>query len=157
MPAHSPTSPAQWTAYNLPSGRAISAAADEAIKASRAAADRLGRVMVVVTAAAVRDVLTGCDHAAGFDAAHAELAANPDGALRATGRYWTAAGEERTFADAVGAEEAGVGLFDMSEWTAYLDDSTADAWRPLVADLPDRDGRPAYRLDLARAATLPLD
>ncbi|MDX3069770.1 hypothetical protein PV518_47935, partial [Streptomyces sp. ND04-05B] len=73
------------------------------------------------------------------------------------GRYWTAAGEERTFTEAVGETDAGSGLHDMGEWTAYLDDSTRDVWRPLCDDLPDRNGRPAYRLDLIRAAALTLD
>ncbi|MEU1853911.1 hypothetical protein ABZ499_32810 [Streptomyces sp. NPDC019990] len=135
----------------------LAAAAHAALEATRAAHQQLGRAMTAVTAAAVRDILTGHDHSKPFDAARAELTESPDGSLFPTGRYWTAAGAERTFTGTVGAADAGNGIHGMSEWTAYLDDNTADVWRPLCTELPDRDGRPAYALDLIRAASLTLD
>jgi hypothetical protein len=113
--------------------------------------------MVVAAAAAVRDILTGHDHGAPFDAAGVELVEGESGSLFPTGRYWTMAGDERTFTEAVGLAEAGNGIHGMSEWTAYLDDNTWDVWRPLCSELPDRDRRPAYRLDLLRAAAITLD
>jgi hypothetical protein len=153
MPAQRPTSPA----YPLPDSRALTAAADEALDIAQKAADRLGRVMAVVTAAAVRDILTGHDHDAPFDAGHAELVEGADGSLFATGRYWTLAGEERTFTDDLGEFDAGMAVFGMNEWSPYLDDSNRDVWQPLCTELPDNDGRPAYRLDLTAAAALSLD
>jgi hypothetical protein len=67
------------------------------------------------------------------------------------------AGGERTFTEAVGQVEAGNAVHDMSEWTAYLNDNTRDVWRPLCGKLDDRDGRPAFALDLLRAAAITLD
>lgn len=96
-----------------------------ALGAATDAHDQLGRAMVVVTAAAVRDILTGHEPDAPFDAAGVELVEAERGPLYPTGRYWTLTGEERTFTEAVGESEAGNGIHDMSEWTAYLDDSRA--------------------------------
>jgi hypothetical protein len=45
----------------------------------------------------------------------------------------------------------------MSGWTAYLDDKTRDVWYDLCSELADRDGQPAYALDLVRAAAITLD
>ncbi|MFF9690434.1 hypothetical protein [Streptomyces sp. NPDC014623] len=113
--------------------------------------------MTVVTAAGVRDGLTGCDPDAPFDATHLELTEGFDGDLWATGRYWTADGAERTFAEHA-ADGAGAGIVhDLNEWTSYLSTDNVHVWHPLCTELPDRDGRPAYRLDLTRAAALPLD
>ncbi|WP_434593308.1 hypothetical protein [Streptomyces sp. A5-4] len=153
MTNQAPKSPA----YPLPDGRTISTAAHEALNAHFAAVTRLGRVMAVVTAAAVRDVLTDNDHEAGFDAAHAELVEAVDGSLHATGRYWTADGTETSFTEAIGEADAGMGVFGMNEWVPYLGYENSDVWKPLVTTLPDRDGQPAYRFDLAKAAALPLD
>lgn len=147
----------QAPAYPLPDGRAISKAADEALTAHAAAVTRLGRVMAVVTAAAVRDILTGCDHDAPFDAAYAELIEAADGSLLGTGRYWTADGMQTSFTEAIGEFDAGMGVHGMNEWTPYLDDTNREVWGPLVEEMPDRDGRAVYRIDLARAAALPLD
>jgi hypothetical protein len=153
MTTQRPTSPA----YSLPDSTAIGAAIDQATDAAQKAAQRLGRVMAVVTAAAVRDILTRRDHDAPFDAAHAELVEGADGSLFATGRYWTLSGRERTFTDDLGEFHAGTAVHGMNEWAPYLDDSNRDVWYPLVEDLPDRDGRPAYRINLAAAAALSLD
>ncbi|GGW85367.1 hypothetical protein [Streptomyces galilaeus] len=124
------------------------------MSASQAASESLGRVMAVVTAAAVRDILTGHDANARFDAARLELLEGSHGALSATGRYWTVAGDERTFTHDLGDNDAGNALHDMNEWVAYLDDSNHHVWRPLCDELPDRDRRPAYALDLVKAAQL---
>ncbi|MGW7646936.1 hypothetical protein [Streptomyces bobili] len=119
------------------------------MSASQAASESLGRVMAVVTAAAVRDILTGHDANARL-----ELLEGSHGALSATGRYWTVAGDERTFTHDLGDNDAGNALHDMNEWVAYLDDSNHHVWRPLCDELPDRDRRPAYALDLVKAAQL---
>ncbi|MEU2487069.1 hypothetical protein ABZ593_20980 [Streptomyces sp. NPDC012617] len=147
----------QSPAYPLPTGQALSTAAHEALNAHTAAVARLGRVMAVVTAAAVRDILTDTDHDAPFDAAHAELVAAPDGSLHGTGRYWTADGTETSFTEAVGEHEAAMGVFGMNEWTPFLGYDNQKVWKPLVEELPARDGQKAYRFDLAKAAALPLD
>ncbi|MER7740013.1 hypothetical protein ABTX34_17135 [Streptomyces sp. NPDC096538] len=143
-------------AYRLPASDTLGAAVDRALSAVRDADEQTGRVMLVVTAAAVRDILTGHQPDAPFDAGSLELTACEDGSLFPTGRYWTAACDERKFADAIGQADAGNALHDMSEWTRYLDDDTRDVWRPLCSELPDRDGRPVYRLDLVRAAAITL-
>lgn len=147
--------PASRPAYELPSSRALAEAADNALNGNRTAHEHLGRVMAVVIAAGVRDILTGYQYAP-FDAARLELIEGPD-SLFPTGRYWTAAGLERTFTEDVGKTEAGNALHDLSGWTAYLDDNTRDVWRPLCEELPDREGRPVYALDLVKAASLTLD
>ncbi|MEU0060935.1 hypothetical protein [Streptomyces sp. NPDC006334] len=149
------TQPPSRPAYDIPAS--LAAAADAALAAAQAARHQLGRAMLVAAAAAVRDILTGNDPAAPFDARAVELVEGEDGSLFPTGRYWTAAGDERTFTEAVGLTEAGNGIHDMSEWTAYLDENTRDVWRPLCAELDGRDGRPAYSLDLLRAAAVTLD
>ena len=147
----------QTPAYPLPDGQAISKAAEAALNAYFAAVARLGRVMAVVTAAAVRDILTNCDHDAPFDAAYAELVEAEGSSLHATGRYWTADGTETSFTEAIGEVDAGSSVFDMNEWTPYLNDGNREVWGPLVEEMADRDGRPVYRIDLAKAAALPLD
>ncbi|MEV6738678.1 hypothetical protein AB0N14_17785 [Streptomyces sp. NPDC051104] len=149
------TQPASRPAYEIPTH--LGAAAHAALDADRAARDQLGRAMLVATAAAVRDILTGYEPDAPFDASAVELVEGEDGSLFPNGRYWTLAGEERTFTETVGAAEAGNGIHGMSEWTAYLNDSTRDVWYDLCTEQPDRDGRPAYRLDLLPAAALQLD
>ncbi|MFE0546535.1 hypothetical protein [Streptomyces sp. NPDC058891] len=140
-------------AYELPDSGALGAAALESLKAVEKANDRLGRVMAVVTAAAMRDILTDFDHSAPFDAARVQLVEGEDGSLFPTGRYWTAAGEERMFADADGLGA----IHDMSEWTRYLSDENRDVWLPLCDELPDLDRRPTFALDLVKAAALPID
>jgi hypothetical protein len=142
-------------AYQIPSNPSV--AAHEALEAALNAYERLGRAMCVVTAAAVRDILTGHEPDAPFDASAVELIEGASGSLFPTGRYWTAAGDERTFTDAVGETDAGAGVHGMSEWTPYLDDNTRDVWRPLCTELAKRDGRPAFAFDLIRAAALSLD
>ncbi|MGA5643373.1 hypothetical protein ACPCTN_32105 [Streptomyces cinereoruber] len=140
--------------YPLPD---IGGVAHEALDALHKAHDRVGRVMAVVTALAVADILTDNDHDAPFDAAHAELIEAVDGSLHATGRYWTASGEGRTFADVVGGHAHNWGVFGMNEWTPYLGYENEDVWKPLVDELPPRNGRKVYRIDLAKAAALPTD
>lgn len=147
--------PASCLACKIPAH--LGAAEHAALDASRAAREQLGRAMVVTAAAAVRDILTGHEPDAPFDARAVELVEGEDGSLFPTGRYWTLGGDERTFTDTVGLAEAGNGIHGMSEWTAYLDDSTRDVWHDLCTGLPHRDGRPAYSLDLIRAAALQLD
>ncbi|WP_406321818.1 hypothetical protein [Streptomyces sp. NBC_00519] len=146
--------PPSRPAYAIPAS--LGTAAHTALEAAHAADDQLGRAMVVTAAAAVRDILTGHEPDAPFDASGVELVEGEDGSLFPTGRYWTTAGGERTFTEAVGETEAGNGIHGMSEWTAYLNDRTRDVWRPLCSKLDDRNGRPAYALDLVRAATIPL-
>ncbi|MDQ1018890.1 hypothetical protein [Streptomyces afghaniensis] len=148
--------PPSRPAYELPASSALAEAVDKALNDNRTAHEQLGRVMAVVTAAGVRDILTGHQPDAPFDAARLELREGED-SLFPTGRYWTAAGVERTFTEDVGQTEAGNALHDLSGWTAYLDDNTRGVWRPLCEELPDRDGRAVYALDLARAASLTLD
>ncbi|MFJ1607015.1 hypothetical protein ACIOHS_27130 [Streptomyces sp. NPDC088253] len=149
------TQPASRPAYKIPAH--LGAAAHAALDADRAARDQLGRAMLVTTAAAVRDILTGHEPDAPFDASAVELVEGGGGSLFPTGRYWTLAGVERTFTDTVGLAEAGNGIHGMSEWTAYLDYSNRNVWGPLCAELPGRDRRLAWALDLLRAAALPLD
>ncbi|MER7477395.1 hypothetical protein ABTX60_07030 [Streptomyces sp. NPDC126510] len=146
--------PTSRPAYEIPAS--VSAAAHAALEATWTTRERLGHAMVVTTAAAVRDILTGHKTDAPFDAAGVELIEGQDGSLFPTGRYWMAAGDERTFTEAVGENEAGNGIHGMSEWTVYLNEDTRDVWRPLCSKLEYRNGRPAYRLDLLRAAALPL-
>ncbi|MEU5476838.1 hypothetical protein [Streptomyces mirabilis] len=141
--------------YQIPAD--LGTIAHAALNAAHAADEQLGRAMAVVTAAAVRDILTGHEPTAPFDASAVELVEGESGSLFPTGRYWTMAGDERTFTEAVGKAEAGNGVHGMSEWTVYLNDNTADVWRPLCSELPDGDGRPAFALDLIRAAALPLN
>ncbi|MBA0053453.1 hypothetical protein E0L36_22015 [Streptomyces sp. AJS327] len=141
--------------YPLPEGPDMGQAVDSALKASQAAAQRLGRVMCVITAAAVRDVLTDRDHDAPFDAEWVEVAVSGDGSLFATGWYWPVSGERTAFADVV--DDAANEVFDMNEWTPYLDDSNREVWEPISERLPDhRDGRRVWRINLAAAAALPL-
>ncbi|MFD4315019.1 hypothetical protein [Streptomyces sp. NPDC058548] len=147
----------QTPAYPLPEGNAIGAAAHEALDNHFKAVARLGRVMAVVTAAAVRDILTDHDHAAPFDAAHAELIEAEDGSLHATGRYWTKDGTETSFNEAIGERAGEMGVFGMNEWTPYMGYENQAVWKPLVTALPSRHGQTVYRFDLAKAAALPLD
>ncbi|MGJ3558917.1 hypothetical protein ACR6C2_08025 [Streptomyces sp. INA 01156] len=144
-------------AYRLPASETLGEAVDQALNGARDAHEQLGRVMVVVTAAGVRDILTGHQPDAPFDASAVELVEGADSSLFPTGRYWTMAGEERDFVQAVGMTEAANAVHEMSGWTAYLDDDTRDVWHPLCGELDDRDGRPAFALDLLRAAALTLD
>ncbi|GHH25620.1 hypothetical protein [Streptomyces rubradiris] len=146
-------SPAR-AAYDLPTSGELGAAVAEALEAVTAAHAQLGRVMAVVTASCVRDILTGCRPGLPFDAVSVELAEGRDGSLFPTGRYWTAAGDERLFSQDIGEIDAANALHDMSGWTAYLDDATRDVWHPLCTRLADRDGQPVYALDLTRAAGL---
>ncbi|WP_371799020.1 hypothetical protein OG963_14385 [Streptomyces sp. NBC_01707] len=153
MTTHDP----QTRAYELSDSGALSAAAQAALDAYHAAAERLGRVMAVVTAVAVRDILTGNDSAdVPFDATHAELVEAADGSLCATGRYWTADGTETSFTATLGTY-AGDEIFDMNEWVPYLNYVNERVWKPLVTKLPERDGQAVYRIDLAKAVGLPLD
>ncbi|KPI33294.1 hypothetical protein OV450_1382 [Actinobacteria bacterium OV450] len=151
------TQPPTRPAYPLPDGRAISTAAHEALEVARKANERLGRAMAVTVAAAVRDILTDCDHEAPFDAAGLELVEDDGATLHATGRYWTADGEARDFATTPGVDDGQFGVFEMNEWVNYLGDSNWEVWRPLCTSEPDREGRSVWRLDLAKAAALPLD
>ncbi|MFF4726359.1 hypothetical protein ACFY3M_13610 [Streptomyces mirabilis] len=143
------------TTYQLPDSATLGAAVTEVLNTRRAETEHLGRVMAVVTAAAVRDILTGCDPDAPFDAATLELVEGEDG-LFPSGRYWTTDGTERLFSDIVGETDAGNGIHDMSGWTAYLDADTRDVWRDLTTVRDNRDGREVYAFDLARAASLTL-
>ncbi|WP_438306576.1 hypothetical protein ACSHXN_43875 (plasmid) [Streptomyces sp. HUAS TT11] len=124
------------------------------MSASQAANESLGRVMAVVTAAAVRDTLTGHGDRAHFDAVRLELEEGADGSLLATGRYWTVSGEERTLARDLGDTDPGIALHDMNEWVAYLNEGNHHIWRPLCTKLLDRDRNPVYALDLVKAAGL---
>ncbi|KUN37705.1 hypothetical protein AQJ30_15590 [Streptomyces longwoodensis] len=153
MAIQRPTGPT----YHLPTSQALGAAVDKALNDARRATEHLGRTMAVVTAAGVRDILTGHESDAPFGAARLELVEGEDGSLFPTGRYWTQAGEERTFTEAVGQTDAGNALHDLSGWTAYLDESNWDIWWPLCDELPDRDRRRAFALDLARAAALTIE
>ncbi|MFJ5037967.1 hypothetical protein [Streptomyces parvulus] len=144
--------PASRPAYEIPAS--LGEAADAALNADRTASEQLGRAMLVATAAAVRDILTGDQPGAPFDAVAVELIEGMDADLFPTGRYWTAAGQERTFTEAVGLNEAGNGIHGMSEWTTYLNDTTRDVWYDLCTELDDHGSRPAYRLDLIAAARM---
>ncbi|MFB0617252.1 hypothetical protein [Streptomyces sp. AGS-58] len=152
MSSQTPSRPA----YRLPDTSVLSVVVREALDDATASRERLGRVMAVVTAAAVRDILTGHRPDAPFDASAIELVEGEDSALFPSGRYWTIAGRERTFTDAVGRIRAANTQRRMTEWTAYLNDTTRDVWHPLCRELDDRDGRPAFALDLHRTAALTL-
>lgn len=152
MTNQTPTGPA----YQLPDGHELGTAAHEALQNHFNAVERLGRVMAVVTAAAVRDILTDGDPDAPFDATHAELAEGEDGCLYATGRYWKADGTQTSFTATLGASAAD-GVFEMNEWVPYLMDENRKVWCALVEEMPDQDGNPAFRIDLAKAGSLPLD
>ncbi|MFD8597679.1 hypothetical protein ACFV1L_22015 [Kitasatospora sp. NPDC059646] len=145
--------------YLLPDPRTLAIAAEEVADDDPHKALRRGRVMAVVTAAGFRDVLTGCDPDAPFDAVHGELVLTAAG-MAPTGRYWTADGTARTFADTEGVTDPEHYRWELEEWTAHLDESNRQVWGPLVTELPehpDHRGWQGYRLDLAAAAALPLD
>lgn len=144
----------QGPAYKLPYASTMVAAADKAYAAYLKAAGRRGRVMAAATAVAVRNILTDfdTDPAAPFDATHLELITKECGTLTATGRYWTADGTETTFTETTG-RDATLHLASLNGWTSHLDQTTQYAWFPLVECKPSRDGRPVYRLDLAKAAS----
>ncbi|MFF0395177.1 hypothetical protein ACFYSJ_05225 [Streptomyces sp. NPDC005248] len=150
------TNAPQTPAYQLPDGQKIGTAADEALQDLSKAQERVGRVMALVTAAAVRDILTDNNHDAPFDATHAELIEAPDGSLHATGRYWTADGTETSFTATL-RRSTGDEVFDMNEWVPYLDSDNERVWKPLVEEMPAKDGQRVYRIDLTKAAALPLD
>ncbi|MFD8903059.1 hypothetical protein [Streptomyces ardesiacus] len=144
-------------AYQLPATGDLATLVDEALEDTCASDTRLAKVTCVVIAAAVRDILTGHEPDGAFDAVRLELIEGMDHELFPSGRYWTAAGEPRTFTEAVGEVEAGNAVHDLSERTMYLNDRTRDVWYDLCTELEDRDGRPAYALDLVQAAALAHD
>ncbi|MDX3345921.1 hypothetical protein PV387_03575 [Streptomyces sp. ME02-6987-2C] len=143
-----PSSPA----YQLPATGDLAALVDEALEGTRASDARLAKVMCVVTAAAVRDILTGNEPDGPFDAVRLELTEGMDAELFPTGRYWTAAGEPRTFTEAIGETDPGNAVHDLTEWTTNLNDRTRHVWYNLCTELDDRNDRPAYALDLIAAA-----
>ncbi|MEU8870462.1 hypothetical protein AB0D24_04715 [Streptomyces javensis] len=153
MTTHGPQTPA----YPLPDGSAISTGAHKALDELHAAQQKVGRVMAVVAAAAVRDILTGYDHDAPFDAAWLEVTEALGGTLFASGAYWTAAGERRTFVDDLGDSDGETGVFGMNEWTPYLNETNREVWEPISERLANRDGCRVFRIDLAKAAALSLD
>ncbi|MFZ3595068.1 hypothetical protein [Streptomyces sp. BH104] len=153
MTAYAPKTPA----YRPPAADAIADAVDKVIAELRHVQHRIGRVMAVVTAAAVRDVLTGRDHDAPFDAAWVELVEHEDRKLFASGAYWTAAGKRRTFLDDFGRADGANAALDLNDWTGDLDDTNREVWEPISERLDDRRGRRVFRMDLAKAAALPLD
>lgn len=127
--------PRQSPASQLPDRQVLADAAQEALEAHRQARERLGRVVAVVSAAAVRDVPPDADsEEAPLDATHAELTEAEGGDLFATGRYWTADGQEHVLCPR--------SVSDVNEWVTYLGGATHDVWSWLVTDLPDRDGFP---------------
>jgi hypothetical protein len=141
-------------AYTLPTSVTLAREVGAAADAARAADARVGRVMAVAIAAAVRDILTGNQPGAGFDAAELEIVQNPDGALCPTGRYWTQAGEERSLLR--DSDGTGDPLHGLTEWTLWLDYRNEVTWLPLVTEKRDRGGLLTCRLDLAQAAGQPL-
>ncbi|MFE6186479.1 hypothetical protein ACFQ6U_18850 [Streptomyces sp. NPDC056465] len=152
------TSPTPAPSYSIPDGAVERAALHDAIHNTHQASQRLARGVIVVIAAAVRDILTNNHPGAPFDAVYAELREARDGSLWATGRYWTKNGEDRTFATTEGVEDPDMATYGMNEWVPYLDGSNYDTWGPFVTELPvdpSRLGR-SYRFDLARAAVLDL-
>ncbi|MFI0827257.1 hypothetical protein ACH4Q7_22690 [Streptomyces roseolus] len=128
----------------------------EALAALRAAQERAARAMAVVTAAAVVDILNDGDREAPFDAAHLEVIEAADGSLHASGTYWTAAGEEKAFAEKVGDHAAHWSVHEMNEWVEYLDYGNQHVWKSLVQEAGTLGGRKVFRFDLAKAAALPL-
>lgn len=132
------------TLPELPSDPMLYAAIGGALEARRVASIRIGNGTGIAIAAAWRTAQP--------DAAHAELTRNDYGHVRVTGRYWTAAGEER----ALDPTEV------YSQWVCELDDR--DAWdviNELTTPLPDDEslgsGWSRFKFDLAEAVNLPLD
>ncbi|MET9935450.1 MULTISPECIES: hypothetical protein [unclassified Streptomyces] len=139
--------------YSLPD---FHAEATDAVAALQAAQERVARVMAVVTAAAVVDILTNWDREAPFDAAHLELIESADGSLHASGTYWTTTGDEKTFAGELDDHTAYWARHEMNEWVEYLDGENRHVWEPLVQEAGTLGGRKVFRFDLAKAAALPI-
>lgn len=103
--------------------------------------DEAARIMCLMLAAALRDILTDHDHVAAFDATGLELDFR-HGAGTATGVYWTASGHTRRIADPVD-----VGDLDYRSWQLRFDNR--GGWEPLCTPTGRHN---VYRLDLPRAA-----
>ncbi|MEW1700378.1 hypothetical protein [Streptomyces sp. NPDC091278] len=144
--------------YSIPDGPLEGDAVHAAVTAAIKADTRLARLLLVYIAAGVRDILTGGDPEAPFDASYVELRPASDGSLILTGRYWTAAGDTRTFDSTEGVEKSPWGAaYEMNEWVPYLDNGNDRVWRPLVITQELFGTVVGYRLDLVRAAAHPVD
>ncbi|MEW1804203.1 hypothetical protein ACIGO7_07870 [Streptomyces virginiae] len=132
--------------YQLPDDRHLAQALDRA-EAPDAKADDVARIMCLLLAAEVRDILTDHQYPAPFDATGLELLCTADGTVRASGAYWTGDGTRREFEEA-GAE------YHLGAWACELDNTNRDTWSPLCEPLGDNGHTARYRLDLIRAAAL---
>ncbi|MEY2233135.1 hypothetical protein [Streptomyces sp. BF23-19] len=132
--------------YQLPDDRHLAQALDRA-EAPDAQADDIARIMCLLLAATVRDILTDHEYPAAFDAVGLELHATADGTVRTTGAYWVGDGTRREFEEP-GAE------YHLDAWACELDNANRDTWAPLCELLSDDSGTARYRLDLIRAAAL---
>ncbi|WP_331756618.1 hypothetical protein [Streptomyces sp. NBC_01568] len=139
---HQPTA-AQ--SYTLPDSLTLAEAADRTEAHGAAPAD-VARAVCLLLAATVRDLLTGDDHDAKFDAVGLELLRNHVlGTMTATGYYWTADGGRRQFEEACAS-------YELTGWSCDLTDENRDAWEALCTVLDGDDLSTRYRLDLPRAA-----
>lgn len=131
--------------YKIPEANVLSAAVKDAV--SREDEDPFtARVMCLVLAAAVRDILTQNDPSAPFDAVGLGLSENKYGTVTmAGGTYWTSTGEARI--DDEFDQEA------LQEWADYLTEANRAGWQPLCTVVERADERTIYRLDLVAAAT----
>ncbi|THA38105.1 hypothetical protein [Streptomyces sp. A1547] len=132
--------------YQLPDDSHLAQVLDRA-EAPNAKADDVARIMCLLLAAEVRDILTGHEYPAPFDATGLELLCTAEGAVRTSGAYWTGDGTRREFEEA-GAE------YHLDAWACELDDTNRDTWSLLCELLSDDGATVRYRLDLTRAATL---
>ncbi|MFI5545867.1 hypothetical protein ACIA6E_19085 [Streptomyces sp. NPDC051815] len=132
--------------YQLPDDRHLAQALDRA-EAPDAQADDVARIMCLLLAATVRDILTGHEYPAAFDAVGLELVCTADGTVRTTGAYWVGDGTRREF------EEPG-SEYHLDAWACELDNANRDTWAALCELLSDDGGAARYRLDLIRAAAL---
>ncbi|GHH25643.1 hypothetical protein [Streptomyces rubradiris] len=113
------------------------------------AEDRLARVACADIAAGVRDILTGGEPTAPFDATHLRLTAQRDSHVLSTdGTYWTASGEERRIeiVDLMGGLLGRVNLLNLDNLRI---------WRPMCEPEATSGDTASFRLDLVRAAQLP--
>lgn len=136
-------------AYALPPQRDIDRSRDAAAQLLNAATLYHARVMCLLAAAAVRDILTDGQSTTAFDAAALDLHLLPRGRVHAPGTYRTTNGQQRQITDPHD-------MYELDEWTGALNADNAAGWRPLCTRAGRlHDGTIHYRLDLTKACALP--
>ncbi|MFH8642723.1 hypothetical protein [Streptomyces goshikiensis] len=147
LPTVAPAAP-EGQSYRVPDNEALRdalALADSCLVGREAAA----RTMCVLLAATIRDLFTDYEPEAPFDAVALELLLHISGRVSPSGWYWTADGTRR---ELPGAEDT----YHLSEWSGELGKANRAGWLPLCTLIGGTMQFTRYRLDLARAAALPL-